>query len=456
MTPAGIGAGGAPRHVHGRSTMQIRSPGYNPGLFFLIAGLVAPSLDTISAQAVAPSVTLADVYRRASESPRIVAASALATAASARITTAKRPPDPEVQLGLMNRELPSLAPMDPLGMTQIQVMQMVPTPGKLRLAGQVASETAAAARSRATDVRWDVRARAAMAFYDLYSAARQLAIARDTKLLVADIAKTSQTMYSVGEGKQADVLRAQVEVARMTEEIERMESMRAAMAGRLAAILNVPQDSIHGTAALPQIPDSLPSLAGLVAEAERRRPMIEAGEREVAAAMAGERLARREIWPDLQLGLQYGWRGGEMGTERMGSLMIGATVPIYARSRQLAMREETAAMRLMATADLAAMRAETRGRMTELYADFVKARNLAALYTTTVIPQADAAVAASFTAYRVGSVDFMTLLDNQMSVNNYRMQLISLRAEQGRVIAEMEMLLGRELFDPALTARTAR
>lgn len=402
------------------------------------------------------TLDLADVYSRALASPKVTAAAALARAAEARIGSARRPPDPELQLGFMNRELPSLAPMDPLGMTQIQVMQMIPTPGKLGLAGRVASETAAAARSRAAESRWETRARAAMAFYDLHVVAQQLAIARQTKTLVQDIARTSQTMYSVGEGKQADVLRAQVEVAKMSEEITRMESMRAAMSGRLAAILDLPPDSVIGTPSMPSLPDSLPPLADLIVEAERSRPMIQAGERDVAAASAGERLARKEIWPDLQVGLQYGWRGSDMGTERMGSLMIGATVPLYARSRQLRMRDEAAAMRLMTTADLASMRAETRGRMTELYADFTRARNLLALYRTTILPQAEGAVTASFSAYRVGSVDFMTLLDNQMSVNGYRQQLISLQAEQGKAIAEIEMLLGRQLFDPALNARPSR
>jgi cobalt-zinc-cadmium efflux system outer membrane protein len=416
---------------------------------------IAPSsvVQAAGAQSAPVRLSLTDVYHRAASTPRISAASALANAAEARVGSASRPPDPELQLGFMNRALPSLASMDPLGMTQIQLMQMIPTPGKLRLAAQVESANVAAARARATDVRWDVRARAAMAFYDLYATVRQTEIARQTKQLVLEIAKTSQTMYAVGDAKQPDVLRAQVEVARMTEEIVRMESKRAAMAGRLAATLDLPADSDVGDPVMPRLPDSLPPLSQLIDEAESGRPMIEAGKREVAAAVAGERLARKEIWPDVQLGLQYGWRQGEMGTERMGSLMIGASVPIHARRRQLAMREEASAMLLMATADVATMRAETRGRMTELYAEYTKARNLAALYRTTVIPQAEGAVTASFSAYRVGSVDFMTLLDNRMSVNEYRQQLVLLESEQGKAIAEMEMLLGRALFDAAGTGR---
>ena len=235
-----------------------------------------------------------------------------------------------------------------------------------------------------------------------------------------------------------------------------MQSMREGMSGRLRAILDMPGSVAIGETTMPALPDSLPPLDVLMAEAERNRPMIAAGERDVAAADFGVRLARKEIWPDLTVGVQYGWQKGAMGTERMGSLMLGATVPVYARSRQLRMRDEANAMRAMAAADLNEMRADTRGRMTELYAEFTKAKNLRTLYQTTILPQAEGSVTASFSAYRVGSVNLMTLLDNQMTVNRYRQELVALEAAQGKAIAEIEMLLGRQLFDPKQTARTGR
>jgi cobalt-zinc-cadmium efflux system outer membrane protein len=417
-------------------------------------GVLPISFGTLQAQSRS-AISLSEVYRLVSAAPRVTAATALAEAARARVPSAKLPPDPELQLGFMNRELPSLAPMDPLGMTQIQLMQMLPLGGKLRLAGRVAADNADAADARATDVRWDVRARAAMQFYDLYAAEARLNIARETKRLVQDIATISRTMYSVGEARQADVLRAQVEIARMTEDITRMESMRSSMAAKLLATLDLPLTALPQSAQQPALPDTLPPLEALVSEAELRRPMVIAGEKDLASAEAGERLARKELWPDLQVGLQYGWRSGEMGTEKMGSLMLGASVPIHARSRQLRMRDEAAAMRRMSAADLAAMRAETRGRMSELYADYMRARNLRSLYRTTVLPQAEATVTSSLAAYRVGDVNLMTLLDNQMTVNRYRQELITLDAEEGKAIAEMEMLLGRELFDPDSATRTA-
>ena len=407
-----------------------------------------PSQGTPQAQSPGRTLILGEAYDLAARAnPRLKAARAVVRAAHARIPSAKLPPDPQLQLGFMNYELPGLKPMDPLGMTQLQLMQMLPVGGKLGLAGDVAEARAAAEAERSADVAWDVRSRVAMAFYDLYATDQSLSVGRETLRLLQDARATAEAMYRVGEGRQADVLRAQVEIARMTEDTIRMQTMRTAMAARLNALLDRDATLAVPPPVLPAFPGSVPALDSLQTAAQENRPMVRAGREEVQAASASARLARRELIPDLQLGLQYGQRGGEMGTERMGSLMLGASVPIFARSRQLRMRDETIAMREMAEADVAAMRADTRADVAGAFANLTRARALAALYRNTILPQAEATAASALASYRVGGVDFMTLLDNRMVVNEYRQELFRLEAEEGRSWAELEMLLGRQLFD---------
>ena len=379
---------------------------------------------------------------------------------------AKRPPDPQLQLGFMNYTLPGLAPMPTLGMTQLQLMQMIPLGGKLALAGRVAGAQAAATNERAADVGWELRNQTAMAFYDLYATDRQLDVARETLRLLKDVALTAQSMYRVGQGRQADVLRAQVEIARMAEDTLRMQAMRETMGARLNALMNG-ETATLATPTLPAFPATLPAREWLDSVALGTRPMIRAGLEEVRAAEASATLARRELVPDLQVGVQYAQRSATMTsvdasgapmsertTERMGSLMFGVSIPIFARDRQLQMRAESNAMKAMAEADVAAMRAETRGKIGEAYAALMRARNLAALYRTTVLPQAEATVASAMTAYRSGSVDFMTLLDDRMTVNRYRQELFTLEADEGKAWAELEMLTGRELIDANGVAAT--
>ncbi|HEX7024475.1 MAG TPA: TolC family protein, partial [Gemmatimonadales bacterium] len=146
-------------------------------------------------------LTLADVFRSLeSRSPQLEAARQMATAAEARIKPASTLADPQFQFGLMNRNLPGLGLQDPLGMTQVQVMQMVPVAGQLGLAGRAAAARAAGAHARAEDVRWELRARAAMAFYEIYQLDHTIEVSTETQTLLRDLASTSRTMYSVGQG----------------------------------------------------------------------------------------------------------------------------------------------------------------------------------------------------------------------------------------------------------------
>jgi len=289
----------------------------------------------------------------------------------------------------------------------------------------------------------------AMSFYQIYAAEQSITVAAETRRLLRDVAATAQQMYAVGEGRQPDVLRARIEVDRMTEEILRMQTMREAMAARLNALLNRPVEEPLGPARRPGFPETLPPLDSLVGLALGRRPVLRAGAENVRAAEAAHTLARREIWPDLQLGVVYGQRpmaGG--GTDRMASFMLGFNLPVFAGRRQLQLRQETEAMRESARADLAAMEADTRGRVGVAYADLRRARDLRQLYRSTLLPQARVTVTASLSAYRSGDLNLMTLLDAQMTVNRYQQELFGLDSAEGRAWAELEMLTGSVLFDP--------
>ncbi len=436
------------------------------GALFLLASYNAPAQQSPDPSRTQPNAAvptrLGELYAQVQrDNPKVAAVQALVRAAQARVPGASRPPDPQLQLGFMNYSIPGLVPMEVIGMTQLQVMQMVPLGGKLGLAGRVAGAQASATRERAQDVVWELRAQTAMAFYDLYATDQQFRVARETLRLLQDIARTTESMYRVGEGRQTDVLRAQVEIARMAGDTARMLAMRHTMVARLNALRDADATTAIVHLERPQFPEAIPAHAGLDSLAADGRPMIRAGLEVLRGADASAVLARREIIPDLQIGVQYGQQKATMpgtdamgapmltrSTERMGSLMIGVTLPIFARDRQFQMRNEADAMRAMAGADVAAMRAETRGQVGEAYARLIQARTLARLYRTTVLPQAEASAASAMSAYRVASIDFMTLLENRMTVNKYRQELYTLEADEGKAWAELEMLTGQQLIDP--------
>lgn len=412
--------------------------------------LLAAALAGLPAQAQAPAdtLTLDAAYARAAEAnPMLRAERSRADAVEAMRRSAALPPDPQVQVGAMNLSLPGLRADMPASMApSIQLMQMVPTAGKLALAGRIARADAAMARAGADEAGWMVRGRAAMAFYEVWLADRQLAVMRQTAALLRTYESVARSMYGAGTGRQADVLRAGVEVSRMDADVSRMQAMRTAAAARLNAVLGRPAHTPVPAVAFPALPLDLPSADTLRAWALAGRPLLVRQRLGVDRARDQARLAGREIWPDVSVGVQYGERRDpQMGTERMGSVMLGVTVPVFARQRQHAMRREAAAMERMAGAELDDAAVQADARIVELRAELDRARTLLRLYRTEVLPRAQAAAESALASYQSGAVDFMALADARMAVNRYRQERLALLAEYGTALAELEMTAGREM-----------
>ena len=391
------------------------------------------------------TLRLADALRLAqTTNPMLRASRAGAVAAAARVGPAGALPDPQLQFGLMNRmasEFRSTA--DPMTMNQVQLMQMLPWPGKLGGARAAARHLAAAASADADGQGRMLAAQVRMAYYDVAYADRALDVMRRTLGLLRDFRDVTTTMYGVGTGLQQDVLRAQVEVARMTEEIARMGQDRIAAAARLNALLGRAATSPVGALELPDLPAAdLPEADTLIAWALASRPALQAGTERVAAAEASLRAARRDLFPDFQLGIAYQARPA---FPNMLSVMVGVNLPVFAGSKQLAMRREAGAMRDMSQADLANLRNETIAQLIETRARAEQDRNLGRLYRTSILPQSRAAVDAALASYRVGRVTFMQLIDNQMTVNRYDTESYRLLADYRQAVGELEALVGRSL-----------
>ena len=416
--------------------MKARLLSLAAALLGICAGHAAAQGDTLRAR---------DAIRMAlSANPMLHAARRSADAVNERIGPAGALPDPQLQFGLMNRMASDVgSTMDPMTMNQVQLMQMLPWPGKLGNAKQAARHTAAAAGADADEQERMLTAQVLMAYYEVAYADRALAVMDRTRGLLRDFTTVATTMYAVGSGIQQDVLRAQVEVARMGEEITRMGQMRIAAAARLNALLGREATSPIGPVELPGLAEAdLPVVDTLIAWALGDRPALRAGAERVAAAEAALRSARRELYPDFQLGVQL-QRRPEFPD--MVSLMFGFNVPIFAGGKQLPMRREMAAMRDMSQAALLNQRNETIAQVIEIRARAEQDRALGELYRTNILPQARAAVQAALASYRVGRVPFMTLVDNQMTVNRYETDAYRYLADYHQAVGELEALVGREV-----------
>jgi outer membrane protein TolC len=413
-------------------------------------GVVVPA--AVAAQRVEPVNAAPDTLRlaRALEmareaNPSLQAARLRADVAEARVSQAGAFPDPMLSFGFMNRPVNDLGRTDqPMTMNTVGLTQRFPWPGKLGFSEERADYLAAAEGLDAQEVERQLLARVASAYHHLAFMDRALAVMRDTRGLLRDFFEVSSARYAVGDGLQQDVLQAQVSVAQMTEDITVMEQDRVAMAARLNALLGRAATEPVDALELAGPGGELPSVDSLMALAAGQRPALQAARQRALAAEAGYKAARRALYPDITVSLSY---GGRPQFENFVSLMFGISIPLFAGSRQLPMRDEMQAMQRMEEARELDLYNETFARLSELRAQAERARSLSRLYETSVLPQAEAAVESALSAYRVGRIDYTTLVVNEMTVNRYSIESVRLTAEYHRAVAQVEALVGSTLGD---------
>jgi outer membrane protein TolC len=371
--------------------------------------------------------------------PMLLSARLMADAAAARSGPAGAWSDPMLSFGLMNRPLDGFGTDERMTMNSIQLSQRIPWPGKLGFARERVELLADAQALDALELERQLVARVKRVYYQLAFMDRSLTVMRETRDLLRDFLDVSSTRYAVGEGIQQDVLQAQVAVARMTEDIVVVEQDRVAMAARLNALLGRPVTVPIDALVLPRPTAALPSADTLLAMAAASRPALAAARQRALAAEAGYRGARRQLYPDLMVSLGYGHRPQFAD---MASIMVGVSVPIFAGSSKLPLRREMAAEQAAREAQWQDLYNETFARITGLRAEAERAIRLVELYEDAILPQADAAVESAFSAYRVGQVDYMTLVENKMTVNRYEIESLRLSADFQRALAELEALVG--------------
>ncbi len=407
----------------------------------IIAAIVLAPV-TVRGQDVADTLTLAEAVETArNANPALQAVRLRAHAAAERISPAGALPDPQLSFGFRN--WPTDFDTDQgMTMNSVQLMQRFPWPGKLKFGQERMRRLAAADRLETEETKVVLVARVKSVYHQVAYIDRALRIMENTRALLREFYQVSAAMYGVGTGLQQDVLQAQVAIATMTEDITVMEQNRVAMVARLNALLGRAPAVAVEALELPASTDILPSQDSLMVLAAELRPALRAARERTQAAEAGYRSARRALYPDFTVTLAYGQRPQ---FENLVTLMFGISIPVWAGSRQLPFRREMAAMQAMEEAKELDLYNETFARIAELTAEANRARSLSQLYATAVLPQARAAVESALSAYQVGEVDYMTLVQNEMTVNRYEIESVRLTAEYQQAIAQIEALVGGEI-----------
>jgi len=365
-----------------------------------------------------------------------------------RIKQAGALDDPMLMLKIQNGILsdPLNFGKDPMTQKVIGISQQIPFWGKRALKEEIAGHEAAALRWQLEERRLELARMVKEEWYRLYMTDRALEIVARNIRIMDDFITLAQTRYTVGQGVQQDIFRAQVERSKMLEMQITLRQQRTSQQAVLNTLAGRPAATPVG--AIPDFTVSPvnESAQELQAVAEEHRPQLRQTQALIEKGKAGHRLAQKEFYPDVNLSFELMQRNPTMNDEGLNMYSLGVTfnLPVI-RERREAMLAESSAETGMATAELAAVRNAINSGIVDLLAQLDRRRQLIDLYKTGIIPQAQQSLESSTIAYRVGKVDLLTLMESRITLFNYEREYYDSLADYQMRRAQLEALVGTEL-----------
>ncbi|HLC22002.1 MAG TPA: TolC family protein [Candidatus Methylomirabilis sp.] len=366
----------------------------------------------------------------------------------------ERPPqegsldDPMLSFEIVNLPTNSFSfAQDDMTMKQFSISQTFPYFGKRGLRSEVAQREANAIGQGYRDKRNEIVRRVKEAFFELYVVDRSLEVVEKNRELLREFVKIAETKYSVGKGIQQDVIKAHVELSKLLDEQIRLEQSRQAAGARLNAILNRPPQTPLGQTEEVRKDELQLDLKELQAMALENRPLLKALQEEVERSKAANALARRKYFPDLTMSVAYGFREDSRIVNRsdMFSAGFSINIPLYFRTKQDRQVAETSALINSAREQYQAARNEVLSLVNELVSDLEKGSKLIDLLQTGLIPQAGLSLDSAVSGYQVNKVDFLTLLDNRLTLFNFEKEYYRALGDYQTSLAKLEWVVGTSI-----------
>jgi outer membrane protein TolC len=331
---------------------------------------------------------------------------------------------------------------EPLAFISPMLMQEVPFPGKLTLKGQIAQKESDSLAKLYEAAKLKAVNELKQAYFGLYQSEESLATVEKNKQLLTQLAEIARARYEVGSGLQQDVLKAQLEATMLEERLTMFRQRRESYAAKINQLMNRPPDTPVG-----RVGDIEPSvlrlsLEQLYASAEEANPVLDSRRIMIDRSARRLDLAKKEYLPDFNVQAGYMYMGQ---FPNLWNVQIGAQIPLYFwRKERKGVEEATAHLRGSKN-EYEATAQDTFREVKDEYLMLTTAERLMRLYKDAVVPQALLALESSLSAYRVGNLDFLTILSNWTMVLNFELEYYTQLAQHETALSNLERLTGLKL-----------
>lgn len=392
------------------------------------------------------SLSITEALETARENnPAIQAAREKWRAAESKPSQARSFPDSMLTYVTMKEELQTRAgPLE----EKIGISQKIPFLGKRGLKGKAAKQEASIAEEGYKSKSLEIFSSVTRAYYTLYYVDEAIRINEELSDQLRHFSRVAERKYATGTQSQASVFRAQVEFAKILNDLVTLRQQRKSALARLNALLG--RDS--RVPVNPEAPTGFTfgsDVESLKKSALKNRPEVRAARAMVGKTDAANRLAVREFFPDLTVGYEISKIGaGTTSTPFDGkdaeAYMFSLNVPLW-YNRLIPSKKEASAQLASAEAMLSDWENRTEFDVEDGSVQVETAARLIKLFDDTVLPQAEQALKSSRSGYEADRIPFLDLLDSVRMLLKFQLDYVHYQVNFKSAQAELERVVGMPL-----------
>lgn len=330
------------------------------------------------------------------------------------------------------------------------IMQVFPWFGKIEARTDVAAAKAKAAHKQYEATKLKLFKDVKQGFYEYVYLWKAIDIAGENLELLKHFEEVARTKYETSTATHPDIIRAQVELAKIEDVLKSLNELRQPTVTALNAVLNRPlmqplewpEKEEYGKTVIEQ-----GNLMGLIIA---NNPQLAGLDFEVQAAKGKVELAKKKFYPDIGVGVDWIQTDKAMvsGVKDSGkdpvALMFSINIPLWRDGYKAAERQAKADVNKSQYQKKDVENKTISQAISVLY-DYDDSQRKTNLYGDTLLPKAEELLQASEAAYRSGTVDFLSLIDAQRMLLKYQLDYHRASTNNQQKLAELEMLAGVEI-----------
>jgi outer membrane protein TolC len=397
------------------------------------AGMSSPAL---AAEPLEIGAVLAAIR---TDNPQLRAAHTRVEATRERLPQAAAWDDPRVGVDLERTNRRLLSYND----AEWSVSQTLPLTGKISRRKQVASAEVSAAEAAVRQVELELESRARASYFKLANAETQLDVNTRSQALLRQLIEVTRAKYESGRQRQADVLLAETELARLSE--ARVDVLRdyAEAQSTLNTLMNRPPQTLLGHATLPEYAPVTLSLESLQARAVTHRPQLAAADSRIAVAQARVALAERERLPGPEIRVEARqFNGSALYNLREYDTGVFLSLPWVNSKKYRAAIREAKRTAEAEQHDRRALEAETAAMTRDVWQRIETLRHHVELFRDRLLPLARQSVEALRTSYEADRATLPEVLTAQRTVQDLEAMFYHHLSDYFAARAELVPLVG--------------